>query len=73
MHYPAYDKFKWSLMEGDYSLGGGPTMQYTDGVLQNCPLETCIMLLTNVTQINLIENKIKGLTMNKTNLYWAMK
>lgn len=28
-------------------------MQYLDGVLQNCTLETYITLLTNVTPINL--------------------
>ena len=28
------------VMEEDLTLGGGHTMQYTDGVLYNCTLET---------------------------------
>ena len=32
-------------------------MQYSDDVSQNCTLETCIILLTNVTPINLIKEK----------------
>ena len=38
----------------DFTLGGGQTMQYTHDVSQNCTLETYIILLTNVTPINLI-------------------
>ena len=37
-------------------MGGEHTMQYTDGVLQNCTLETYVMLLTNVIPINFIRN-----------------
>ena len=40
--------------EGDLTLGGKHTIQYTDDVLQNCTFKTCITLLTNVTPINLI-------------------
>ena len=42
-------------MEGDLTLGGEHTMQYTDGVLQNCTLKTYMILLTNITLINLIK------------------
>ena len=43
-------------MEGDLTLGGKHTIQYTDDVLQNCIAETYIILLTNVTPINSIKN-----------------
>ena len=33
--------------EGDVTLGAGHTMQYTDEILQDCTLETYIILLTN--------------------------
>ena len=39
--------------EDDLTLGGGHTMQYTDHVSQKCPLDTYMVLLTNVTPINL--------------------
>ena len=42
--------------EGDLTLGGKHTIQYTDDVLQNCTLETDIILLTNLTPISLIKN-----------------
>lgn len=42
------------LME-DLTLGNERTMQYTDDILQNCTVETYIILLTNVTPINLIK------------------
>ena len=45
------------LMEGDLTLGGEHTIQYTDGVLQNCTLETYIILLTNVTPNKFNKNK----------------
>ena len=41
-------------MEGDLPWGGEHTIQYTDNVLQKCTLETYIILLTNVTLINLM-------------------
>lgn len=37
------------VTKGDWTLGGEYTIQYTDDVLQNCILET-YMLLTNGTQ-----------------------
>ena len=37
-------------------LGGEHTIQNTDDVLQNCTLETYIILLTSVTPINSIKN-----------------
>ena len=46
--------FKHMVMEGDLTLGGKHTMQYTDGVQQNCTLKTYIILLPNVTPIKLI-------------------
>ena len=42
------------VTEDDLTLGGGHTMQYTDHVSQNYTTETYIILLTNVTPINLI-------------------
>ena len=45
---------KYVMMEGDQSLSGEHTMQYTDVLLQNCIPETDVILLTNVTPINLI-------------------
>ena len=35
------------------------TVQYTDQVSQKCTLETYMILLTNVTPMNLIKNKTK--------------
>ena len=45
--------------EGDLTLDGEHTMQYTDDVLQNCSSETCIILLTNIPPINWINKKTK--------------
>lgn len=38
-------------------MGDEYAMRYTDGVLQNCTLETYMMLLAHVALINLIKNK----------------
>ena len=46
------------MMERDLTWGGEHKIQYTDDMLQNCKPETYIILLTNVTPINLIK-KIK--------------
>ena len=43
------------VMEGDLTWGGERMKQYTDDVLENCMPETCILLLTNVTPINVIK------------------
>lgn len=43
------------VTEGDQSLGGGHTMQYTNHVSQSCTPDTCMTLLTNVTPIGLIK------------------
>ena len=43
--------------DGRSDFGWRATMQYSDDVSQNCTLETCIILLTNVTPINLIKEK----------------
>lgn len=40
--------------EEDLTLGGEQTMQCIDDVLLNCTFETYIILLVNVTTINLI-------------------
>ena len=45
-------------MKGDLSMDGEHTIQYTDGVLQNCTAETYMILLTNAAPINLIKIKI---------------
>ena len=45
--------------EGDLTLDGEHTMQYTDDVLQNCSSETCIILLTNIPPIKQINKKTK--------------
>ena len=42
-------------MEGDFTWGGEHTVQCTDNVLQNCTLETYIILLTSVTPVNTIK------------------
>ena len=42
------------VTEDDLRLGGGHTMQYTDGVSWKCTPETYMVLLTNVTPINLM-------------------
>ena len=45
------------VIDGDWTWGGGHTVQCTDDVLWNCPPETCIILLTTVTPINSIKKK----------------
>ena len=44
-------------MGGDLTWGGEHTVQCTDGVLWSCAPETCIILLTSVTPINLIKRQ----------------
>ena len=51
-------------MEGDLTLGGKHTIQYTDNKLQNCTPETYIILLINVTPTNSI--KILKIKKDKT-------
>ena len=46
-------------MDDNLTLGGGHTMQNTDQVSQKATLKTYIILVTNVTPITLIKNKIK--------------
>ena len=43
------------LMEGDLTLDGEHTIQYTDNVLQNYTLKTYIILLANGTPIHSIK------------------
>ena len=42
------------VTEGDLTLGGEHTMQYTHEELQNRVLQACIILLTNVTPMFLV-------------------
>ena len=42
-------------MERGLTLGGECEKQYADNILLNCILETCMVLLTNVTPINSIK------------------
>ena len=42
-------------MERHLTQGGEHTMQYTDDVLQNCALKTCMILLTNAIPQNLTQ------------------
>ena len=43
------------VTEDDLTLGGGHTMQYIDHVSWKCTPETYVILLTSVTQINVIK------------------
>ena len=47
------------VMEGNLTFDGGHTIKYTDDLSQNCTLETYIIILTNVTSVNLIFLKRK--------------
>lgn len=49
------------VTDGDLTLGGEYTMQYVGDVLQNYTLAAYVILLTNVTSINLIKNKSNGM------------
>ena len=44
-------------MEGNFTLGDWCTMQCADGMLLSCTLETCTVLLTNITPINSTKKK----------------
>ena len=44
---------KYLLTQDDLTFGGGHTMQYTDHLSWKYTLETYIVLLNNVTPINL--------------------
>ena len=46
------------MMEGDQTSDGECTMQCADDALQNCTLETCLILLTNVTPNKFNKNKL---------------
>lgn len=48
------------VREGNLTLEGEHTMQYTCDTLLNCTLETHISLFTNVIPINLIKLKRKS-------------
>lgn len=45
------------VTEGDYTLGGEHAMQNTEDALQNCAFANYIILLINVTPIDLIQIK----------------
>ena len=46
---------KYTVWEGDLTLGGEHTTHCTAHVSQNCTLETYVVLLTKVTPMNLIK------------------
>ena len=46
------------VMDGDLSWGGEHTIQYADDVLQHGTPETYIIILTNVTTVNAVKNKM---------------
>ena len=54
------------VIEGDVTRGDEHTVQYTDGILQNCTPENYIILLTNVTCINKKINRKKESTLPET-------
>ena len=54
-------------MEGNLTLDGEHTIQYTGDVLQKCTLETYIILLINVTSVNPIRNNKTKKNLNKNN------
>lgn len=43
------------VMKDDLPLGGGHTTQYAEHASQKCTLETYMILLTNLTTINVIK------------------
>ena len=45
------------VTEDDFTVGGGPTVQYADDVSWSSTLEVHIILLTDVTSITLIKKK----------------
>ena len=49
----------YMVTEEDLTLGGKRTMQYTDDILQTCTFDIYVILLTNVTSINLIKKLCK--------------
>lgn len=51
--------FKYRVTE-DFTLGLEHRMQGTEDVLQNCTFETWMIVLTDVTSINLKKKKRKG-------------
>ena len=53
------------MMNGNLTWGGEHTIQCTDDVLQNCELEICKILITNVTPIDSIKKEKKNFEMEK--------
>lgn len=53
---------RYRVTEGGRTLGSGHTAQYTDPVSQTQTLETYMILLSNVTSINVV---LKNLKRNK--------
>lgn len=47
------------VSEGDLIWGDEHTIQYTDNVCHNCTLKTGIIVLTDVTAINLTKQRNK--------------
>ena len=46
------------VMVGDLTCSGKHTILCTNDVLQNCTPETYIIILTNVTTVNAVKNKM---------------
>ena len=57
------------VTKDELSLGGGHTVRYTEHVTQKCTLETYIILLTNVTPINLIKSEKRNDNSNRELFY----
>ena len=45
------------VIEGELTLGSKHTMQHVDKILWSCTIKTNILLLANVSPINLTKNK----------------
>ena len=52
--------------KGSFTLGGGPSMQYTDHLSWKSTRETYILLLSNVTPVHLIEKRSPSLWVSVT-------
>ena len=66
------------VTEDDLTLGGGHTIQYTDHVSQKSIVEIYVILLTNVTSINLNKIPFNKVNFNLRNLlaipqYYVLK
>lgn len=51
-------RVKYMVTKEGLTLADKHTMQYSDAVLQNCTLDTYVILFTDVTSINVTKIKI---------------